>query len=773
MLVALLFAGCSKEKSQVLFLAESEAPAGQDAKTQLCDERFILWEVDDEISFRSLDEDDTVRARFKLVSTDGSKTKAVFESYRDLSVKTYNSNTQYLALYPYSENNILGSGDPASSGSSVFIDIPAEQPYVGDETFGRTAMPMVAYGGTYSDTSGPYTRLLFHNLAGIVRIQMNNATGEDVQLQTITFTSDQGLAGKFEVVNPHKHDPYLRKASGTSNTLTISFAGTPFTLGSDLKTFYIPLPAQNVGNNEIVYNIKMTVTTTDGKSMDVNFTAPIRRNGLTKMPALNITEWARNGATVSLAGNGTIDRPFLIYTWQDLVKVRNAFNNAGSINGVNLSTALPSDLNFRIMRNDIVLQSEYEIDGQKVEGWTGQGIAFKGVMTYGANQSVADPGIANNTDVPLFLSIASGSSVIGIPVRGTSTQSFQGTDAFFSPFCTTNEGTISNCRVSNSARFVMNTDGIGTVGLAGLCVTNNGTIENCGCGGTLKAPNVAGICYTNQGTIKGCYASSPMKVFVTESNIDKSSSYAAGICFDNQGTIEGCYFAANSSHLISASWGGIAYNNSANITNCYIASSGVMYSTTSVGGVVHTMTGGTLDYCRNESDVMNVTAGVNGLGGIVNTLSDGVVRNCIRHSLSGSFTCAAGPKGGFVATMTGTPEVYNCAFYGDMSLSTATKCGAFVGDMQGGTIKNCYGIQSAIGDAIPFYGDRAASGTTIDYCYSNATSDGITPVTDYSTLHTTLNTTRSSLPALSSPAKYYTWAAGTSTVPPTLATSKK
>lgn len=762
MLVALLFAGCSKEKSQVLFLAESEAPAGQDAKTQLRDERFILWEEGDEISFRSLDENDAVRARFKLVSTDSS-TKAVFESYRDLSEKNYNSNTQYLALYPYSKNNILGSGNPVSG---VFIDIPAEQPYVGDETFGRTAMPMVAYGGTYSETSGPYTRLLFHNLAGIVRIQMNNATGEDVQLQTITFSSDQGLAGKFEVVNPDKHDPYLKKASGTSNTLTISFAGTRFTLGSDLKTFYIPLPAQNVGN--IVYNIKMTVTTTDGKSMNVNFTAPIRRNGLTKMPALNITEWARNGATVSLAGNGTIDRPFLIYTWQDLVKVRNAFNNAGSINGVNLSTASPSDLNFRIMRNDIVLQSEYEIDGQKVEGWTGQGIAFRGVMTYGANQSVADPGIANNTDVPLFLSIASGSSVIGIPVRGTSTQSFQGIGAFFSPFCTTNEGTISNCRVSNSARFVMNTDGIGTVGLAGLCVTNNGTIENCGCGGTLKAPNVAGICYTNQGTIKGCYASSPMKVFVTESNIDKSSSYAAGICFNNQGTIEGCYFAANSSHLISASWGGIAYNNSATITNCYIASSGVMYSTTSVGGVVHTMTGGTLDYCRNESDVMNVTAGVNGLGGIVNTLSGGVVRNCIRHS-SGSFTCAAGPKGGFVATMTGTPEVYNCAFYGDMSLSTATKCGAFVGDMQGGTIKNCYGIQSAIGDAIPFYGDRDASVTTIDSCYSNATSVGITTVTDYSGLDTTLNGNITSL-RLSS---CHTWVAGTSTVPPTLATSKK
>lgn len=771
MLVALLFAGCSKEKSQVLFLAESEAPAGQDAKTQLEGERYILWEEKDDISFRSLDENDTIRARFILVSTDGN-TKAIFESYRSLSEKKYNSNSQYIALYPYSQNNILGSGDPANGGSAVFIDIPAVQQYVGDRTFGRTAMPMVAYGGTFDETTGPYTRLLFHNLAGIVRIQMNNVTGEPVQLQSITFSSNQGLAGKFEVMNPHKHDPYLKKTDdGTSDNLTITF-GSEFTLDAALKTFYIPLPAQIDRNNEIVYEIMMTVTTTDGKSMDVTFKAPIRRNGLTKMPALNITEWTHNGANVSLAGNGTIDRPFLIYTWQDLVKVRNAFNNAGSINGVNLKTASPSDLNFRIMRNDIVLQSEYEINGQKVEGWTGQGIAFKGVMTYGANQSVDDPGITNNTDVPLFLSIASGSSVIGIPVRGTSTQSFQGTDAFFSPFCTTNEGTIFYCRVSNSARFVMNTDGIGTVGLAGLCVTNHGTIENCGCGGTLKAPNVAGICYTNQGTIKGCYASSPMKVFVTESNIDKSSSYAAGICFDNRGTIEGCYFAANSSHLISASWGGIAYNNSATITNCYIASSGVMYSTTSVGGVVHTMTGGTLDYCRNESDVMNVTAGVNGLGGIVNTLSGGVVRNCIRHSLSGSFTCAAGPKGGFVATMTGTPEVYNCAFYGDMSLSTATKCGAFVGDLQGGTIENCYGIQSAIGDAIPFYGNKS-DGTTIASCYSNATSADITTVTDYSTLHTTLTNNISSLPSLTAPAKYYTWAAGTTTVPPTLATSKK
>lgn len=707
----LCLAGCKKDLVTNTIMAEAEE-ASNDSKTEMLNESLVVWQDGDEITIRSLSETTTTtttKATFKYTSGKGNE--ALFET--EPIGEKYSAGTEYIALFPHREGNDLGSG---KDNLNVTINLATEQEYAGDNTFGSKACPMVAYGGFVQND---LSRILFHNLAGVVRIQLRDNTGSNKTLSSIEFLSigDTPLpvAGKFSVNNYEGYDPYLTPVDGqTSNKVTITFNDNAPTLGNALSTFYLAVPAQK---GDAQYGFQMTVNATDGSKMVKQFTVPVRRNALVKLPALNITSWENQGtATATIAGNGTADRPFLIYTTQDLIIVRNAFNKDRYLNGVDLSLGTS---HFRIMTNKIVLNPTGD-NKWPTDDATRGGIDFKGHMYNYANQSVSDLGIENNTDVPIFHSIGANSSVSGLIVRGTCTTE---DGNMFSPLCLTNNGTIMNCRVSSSATYVMNYLGEKTVGMAGICVYNskNATISGCGCGGTLVARRVAGICYQNEGKIMDSYAASPMKVY-SGSN---ESLYAAGICYDNRNIIKSCYFAANASHEVVASWGGIAYLNSGTVMDCYIATSGVMNSRASVGGIVHTMTDGLLDHCWNDADVMNVLNGTEGLGGIVNTLNGTTaeVRNCMRYAPTGTFECESGPIGGVVAKMV-NGYVYNCAFYGDMSLAEVSQKGAFVGNMLGGTIANCYGLQNtAFGlDTPPFYGSK--TGGTVAHCY------GHTAVTD-------------------------------------------
>lgn len=727
----LYLAGCKKDLVTNTIMAEAEE-ASNDSKTEMLNESLVVWQDGDEITIRSLSGTTTTKATFNYASGKGNE--ALFET--EPIGEKYTTKTEYIALFPHREDeygialNNLGDG----STPTVTIDLATEQEYAGDNTFGSKACPMVAYGGFVQND---LSRILFHNLAGVVRIQLRDATSSNKTLQSIEFLSigDTPLpvAGKFSVKNYEGYDPYLTPVDGqTSNTVTITFNDNAPTLGNALSTFYLAVPAKK---GDAQYGFQMTVNATDGSKMVKQFTVPVRRNALVKLPALNITSWENQGtATATIAGNGTADRPFLIYTTQDLIIVRNAFNKDRYLNGVDLSLGTS---HFRIMTNKIVLNPEGD-NKWPTDDATRGGIDFKGHMYNYANQSVSDLGIVNNTDVPIFHSIGANSSVSGLIVRGTCTTTNENGN-MFSPLCLTNNGTIMNCRVSSSATYVMNYSGEKTVGMAGICVYNskNATISGCGCGGTLVARRVAGICYQNEGKIMDSYAASPMKVY-SGSN---ESLYAAGICYDNRNIIKSCYFAANASHEVVASWGGIAYLNSGTVMDCYIATSSVMNSSASVGGIVHTMTDGLLDHCWNDADVMNVLNGTEGLGGIVNTLNGATaeVRNCMRYAPTGTFECESGPIGGVVAKMV-KGYVYNCAFYGDMSLAEVSQKGAFVGNMLGGTIANCYGLQNtAFGiDTPPFYGSKASS-ATVSHCYGHTAVTDEVAVYDASTITGLLN----------------------------------
>jgi hypothetical protein len=712
----LLLAGCQKESESYKFLVQSETPAGEaGSKTCLVNESLVYWQEGDEIdAWRKNGNTQGVKLVFHGNWKD---TTALFVPESE-DFKFGGSGNTFMALFPHNDTN-------AFDGSTPTIYFSKVQPYANDNTFGATACPMVAYGGI--DYGENIVRMIFHNLCGIVRIQLRNSasTNGSVTLRNIQFISANSnlpLSGSFTISNYDQYNPYVVPASGSNSVIINNFNGLE--IGNDLLTFYLTLPAAQEtvqGNDRYVeYRLTMLVEAECAGSplyVKKQFTVRIRRNGITKMPALTIDAWSTtqdgtNSTSVGLAGNGTLQRPFLIYTADDLRKVRNAFNNNLTINGVTVNDET-SYCYFRIMRSDIKLDNNVSNCD-----WN-EGIRhFRGSMVYGANQT-GSLGIENNTKVPIFESITDKGIVENLAVWGSCSWTEDLSGKSFSPLCIENNGRMVNCRVLDNSSYVMNTSSSSNFGIAGICVTNHGIVTGCGCRATLVAPSVAGICLENSGEnakIVACYTSSPMQVH----SGSLGAAQAAGICHQNSALVKDCYFASNINAAIPTNWGGIVYQNNAggSVTHCYVDASGIIQTTTSVGGIVHTMVDGVVDNCRNEADLMNVQQTTNGgLGSIVYSMQGGEVRNCIRYRPTGSLTCTgSGAVGGFVARMTGG-TVRNGAFYGDMTQSTVQTRGAFVGDLRGGTIENVYGYQTSIGPATDFYGRMSGTTTTLNYCY--------------------------------------------------------
>lgn len=741
LLCVLLATGCQKEATTVdSFLAISESHRG-DSKTILKNETFVYWEDGDQIDIWCEDIPDTKGvATFSVGDADGNDDqKAIFDlSSHPIKVTT---GSKMIALFPSNENNTLGKDK-----NDVTIYFPQEQGWRNVNSFAAAACPMVAYGNLI-DKDG-LLRMQFHNLCGLLRLQIVNTDGSlnNATLKELRITSTDGkkLSGKFKVNDCDQNAPYLTSLSDAADNITITPTGTVYLKDTGL-VFYLALPALS-GTGRTGYKLKLKVTvTTNGKDylMEKNFEVNIRRNGITKMPALHCDAWGTGGsATTSthITGNGTSERPFLIYTVDDLLELREVCNNQTfKINGFGFKNDA-THCHFRIMRSDIALTPE---------NWTETIHEFPGEMTYYAAQGSSQPGIENKSGVPIF-NVVTG-SVTGLTVRGTYSATV-GTEEVkdFSPLCLDNQGTLLNCMIGESCTTVF--AGSTHTRIGGICLVNHGQIIGCGCRGTLVAQEVGGICHTNSYTVttnntvtyasvKGCYVTSPTRM----DYVNNSSNEAGGICHTNQAKIEDCYFSANT-YQSRAKWGGIVYkqeSSGASVKRCYIDASGIIQSTGCVGGIVNTMSGGVVDYCWNNADL--IQADNQGLGGIVYALSGGEVRNCCLSS-TGMLRCTNGTVGGLIGRLSGTGKVYNSYAYADFTQTSVTK-GTAVGTMNGGTIANCYGLQSININQPYFIGSKAQTGCTITHCYGYGNADnGIpthtvneTTVDDYGTLRTNLN----------------------------------
>lgn len=680
LLSALCIAAVSCKREEILeFGGEMDQftatdPDGQ--KTYLGHaEEWIYWETGDQIK----------------INTGGSNT-AICELINGAGTL----DAFFKSTAPVNTEGTIHAIYPPESYGSTYTDLifPATQQYrqIGtgthpDSSFGRGALPMVAYS---APGMANHDKIYFHVVAGILRVQIFSKitkTVDWIRFQEVTGPNRDGtqakqISGHFNVVDINQNMPYLTGTSVTDESRTITITNINKEVGpsgTQLLTFYLPLPAVDGPNTYTHYILRMTIKTTDGSYFTRDLGADIHRRNITMMRALEVTDWAASegGETthnIQLVGNGTKDRPFQIYTGQELGILRNIYNTpGGTINGQTIKGYNPSAKDeatyIKIVRSDIELlnstdyaalpEAEKSNPSSRFVEWT-EGIRdFKGYM-YFASSTATNGGITNKSDKPLFESIATDGYVNRVYVK--SKQRDVATDepttptviagGTFSPMCNINNGTMKECHNKCKVTLTNNAN------LAGLCVTNNGSII----GGANEAQlitggNVAGICLNNNGEIQGNFT---LSVAVPQ------GQNIAGIAFNNNNgaTVKDCQVSSNIPVNSTGNWGVIVFNNNtgATIDNC-----------TSTGAIVYTINGS--------------------VGGICN-VNSGTVKNCTNNvELRG----AQGNVGGIVATMNdAAAEVYNCCtkagfLYGAIdALGLADNCGGIVGQLLKGKVYNCY-----------------------------------------------------------------------------------
>ena len=740
--LAILPMACQKEKTgneEFRFTATTERPQNYDAKVQLVDERFIVWEYDDEISIGSNTSGDDKHQAWLYYSGPESED---WSNYNGVFLTSLPSDSRYfLGLHPYSENNVIAAGSGASF--SATINIPATQTYRNDNTFDKQVFPMVAwYGGEWAND--PYTpfNLDFHSLGAIVRLQFLNSTGAASAIRSITFTStNKQLCGQYTVHNYNTYDPYLTGLEPDKRTVTIDCGGSGVAFGNNqLLTFYLVLPAFAGRETTTQYTLTATVANTSGESRSIDFQVNTRRNGITYMQALAIESWTSGTPTPTISGNGTADRPFRVYDIEDLKYLRDCYNSvARTINGQTIT----ADTYIKLMRSDIELTSANWLAG--IRNFVGH---------FEAMNQQSHPGITNSCqNVPLFESIGSNGVVTGLTVKSKAVFNITNSTGV-SPFCTENNGRIIDCIITSVPSGSDYTISIFSP-LAGICVTNNGTIQGCRCEARVEVQsnqNFAGICLHNNGTIQGCQAG--------DMTLRDFSAKGAGICYENSstGTVKDCYFASNIMGS-SADWGGIVYENSGIVKHCYLSSTGHIYTSKGVGGIVRNNIGASslVNYCWVAGPMQGRS-----VGGIVDSLVAGEVRNCFNYNTAMiTVTTATSVGGGLVAYVKGGQV--NNSYAKDLTIirrNPNAVIGGLAGAVTGGTFSYCYSYE----DNNVFYGTSTAATYTqcylVDGSQTGVTTVSSSPASNFTTLKDNLNVSGNS--------NYSTWVQATANAAPEL-----
>lgn len=787
-LAALAMTACHDEElSEFNFNATLEQPTTSDgSKVYLENERFVYWEINDKITIASdqgQEDDKGVRYEARLV--DASAMNEDFEFFNGVFVTTMTWGSKYfLGIHPKMDKTVMPdsycSTTPNSPnfGTTVKMYLPTEQGLrtdeKGDITFNQQVWPMVAwYGGVWNDATTAFN-LDFHSVGSIVRLQLYNTTGSNFTLDSIEFVSKDNatqLSGIFNVHNYKTEDPYVSSTSVTSNNSRVAIAhknGSSLNVnfdGSTLRSFYLVLPAYKGRHENTVYQLTMKVYAKIGENQKVftkNFTVATRRNGITYMRAIAIDNWSTPTLPMGIVGNGTEERPFKIYTNEDLRYLRMCYNSdERKIN----NQPITANTWIRIMRSDIELRNE----------WSSGINNFIGHMTYSTTGSNSTQGILNNSPYPLFNSIGADGVVEGITVNCDTT--YSNPSGNFSPFCGTNNGTIKNCRIASVKNGVQGQIKVqtsqGSEGntVAGLCVTNNGTIIGSGCVAAIDAERraVAALCLNNDGLIQGCYVAA-------NTSVTNAVSFG-GICHNNfaNGKVVDCYYA-NIINNVNFDCGGIVYSNKGEVTHCYMGEASMIITTGSVGGIVNIQDGvnAKMNYCWAEGFLRGSRVGL-----IASTLSAGKIANCFCNNSATVVTLSTSDNshygGGLVGQMSGGSLENSFANIDKIQrINNIGTIGGLIGQVSGTTarIKNCYCYEHSVSSQVLYGNLSSVSADLFNNCFlvgSNysGTATGITSVTvgdsDFDNMRMALNGNSEPDPPAGWDATWYRWEAQSNT----------
>ena len=231
-------------------------------------------------------------------------------------------------------------------------------------------------------------------------------------------------------------------------------------------------------------------------------------------------------------------------------------------------------------------------------------------------------------------------------------------------------GRVQNVNIADS--YIGNNNRYGSTG--GVCGDNNGgTITNCYNTGTVKGLYyTGGVCGRNRGMITNCSFSGSV-------TCEDTSTSVGGVCGNNLGTIENSYNAGTVTSIGSDTYvGGVCgFNNTGStIRNCY-----------NTGAVNGEKTGNGYFYaggvCGNNASFLDLQST------ITNCYNTGSVTVSVTGSGNGNI-CAGGVCG------FNSEIITNCYNIGSVTGSGTGNVGGVCGYNNGGTITNCYWLNSVL-----------------------------------------------------------------------------
>ena len=294
-LAALVLCGCQKEElkiekttEQKTFTAEIESEIDDAAatKTSLGDKGAVLWKVGDEVSIFA---GNTANAEYKVTEVTDENTRAVLSPVSSSETGT-GANVAY---YPYSSALALASADDAYTIGN--IKLPAIQKYA-QASFADGAFPMAAV----SDNA----TLKFKNILGGLKLQLTGTA--KVRSISVTARNGESLCGSANVTVSSTGNPAITLSDATATTVTLDCGTEGVQLDETTATpFIIALPPVTMSSGFTV-----TVTDTDGKTMDISTTSSktIARSTLLKMKSVTFAgeDPSQKPFTITSVGNTTV-----------------------------------------------------------------------------------------------------------------------------------------------------------------------------------------------------------------------------------------------------------------------------------------------------------------------------------------------------------------------------------------------------------------------------------------------------------------------------------
>lgn len=212
-----------------------------DSKTSINSNLNVLWSEGDAISVF----DGTYNNKFDLTSGADSKSGSFSGSANEVS--------EYFALYPYSASALYAN-------NTITASLPSQQYSTVDGSFETMLYPSVA------KTSG--TSMIFRNIAGLVRVTVNNLP-DGTEVRSIQLSASESLTGAYTVDTSGDDFEAVRSGSESSGAVLTAKDGGNLAAG---PYHIVVLPGEYT-------DFKVTVVLSDNSYVTMSGPASITANG--------------------------------------------------------------------------------------------------------------------------------------------------------------------------------------------------------------------------------------------------------------------------------------------------------------------------------------------------------------------------------------------------------------------------------------------------------------------------------------------------------------